>query len=154
MTRQTSLQVNENTEQQAIELKRRGFGTFTDVVRTAVDRMFNQERDRNWYRVDDTDKTIEQLVEEWNKFEAKYQDLAPEAMLRWCHLAMNAEDELVKMCRPVVERAIVRRDLELFCARNDRETTEDDIRRECRSDIRNALMTAKFMSIMSAPMDD
>lgn len=152
MPRQTSIQITEATEQQARSLKR--YGTFTDVAKIAIDRMYNQERATQWWQVEYTDKTIEQLVEEWNKLEARHQFLAPEAMLRWCNLAMNSEDELVKMLKPVIERAIVRRELDLFVFRNDREETEDDIRRECCAEIRSALMTAKFMSIMSAPMND
>ena len=43
MTRQTSLQVTEATERQAKALQSLGFGSFTDVVRLAIDRMFQQE---------------------------------------------------------------------------------------------------------------
>lgn len=43
MTRQTSLQVTEATERQAKALQSLGFGSFTDVVRLAVDRMFQTE---------------------------------------------------------------------------------------------------------------
>lgn len=152
MPRQTSIQVTEATEQQAKALKR--YGTFTDVVRTAVDRMYNQERATQLWNMEHTDKTIEELVTEWQSLEAKHKFRAPEAMLRWCNLAMNSEDELVKLLKPVIERAIVRRELDLFVFRNDREESEDDIRGECCAEIRSALMTAKFMSTMSTPMDD
>ena len=43
MTRQTSIQLTEATERQANALRARGFGTFTDVVRISIDRMYNQE---------------------------------------------------------------------------------------------------------------
>lgn len=43
MTRQTSIQLTEATERQVRALTARGFGTFTDIVRTAVDRMHTQE---------------------------------------------------------------------------------------------------------------
>lgn len=42
MTRQTSIQLTEATERQANALRARGFGTFTDVVRISIDRMYNQ----------------------------------------------------------------------------------------------------------------
>jgi hypothetical protein len=43
MTRQTSIQLTEATERQANALRARGFGTFTDVVRLAIDRMYREE---------------------------------------------------------------------------------------------------------------
>lgn len=44
MPRQTSAQVTEQTENQAVWLRKLGYVTFTDVVRVAVDRMCNQQR--------------------------------------------------------------------------------------------------------------
>jgi len=44
MPRQTSIQLTEATERQVETLKTRGFGTFTDIVRIAVDRMYIEER--------------------------------------------------------------------------------------------------------------
>lgn len=43
MPRQTSIQATEATKRQADELKQLGFGTFTDVVRIAIDRMYQYE---------------------------------------------------------------------------------------------------------------
>jgi len=43
MPRQTSVQLTEATERQAAELKALGFGSMTDVIRTAIDRMYQQE---------------------------------------------------------------------------------------------------------------
>lgn len=43
MPRQTSVQLTEATERQVEELKALGFGSMTDVIRTAVDRMYQQE---------------------------------------------------------------------------------------------------------------
>lgn len=43
MPRQTSIQLTEATEQQVASLRERGFGTFTDIVRIAIDRMYTQE---------------------------------------------------------------------------------------------------------------
>lgn len=45
MTRQTSIQLIEATERQVEVLKSLGFGTFTDIVRVAVDRMYREESD-------------------------------------------------------------------------------------------------------------
>lgn len=47
MPRQTSIQLTESTEQQVSALQSLGFGTFTDIVRIAIDRMHMQERPRN-----------------------------------------------------------------------------------------------------------
>lgn len=43
MSRQTSIQVTKATDQQVELLKQRGFGSFTDIVRIAIDRMAQQE---------------------------------------------------------------------------------------------------------------
>lgn len=43
MTRQTSMQLDENTEALIAFLKDRGFGTTTNIVRTAIRRMAEQE---------------------------------------------------------------------------------------------------------------
>lgn len=43
MPRQTSVQLTEATERQAAELKAAGYGNLTDVIRTAIDRMHQQE---------------------------------------------------------------------------------------------------------------
>ena len=43
MPRQTSVQLTEATQRQADELKQAGFGTFTDIVRIAVDRLHRAE---------------------------------------------------------------------------------------------------------------
>ena len=43
MTRQTSSQITEATDAQVEYLKQRGFGTFTDIQRIAIDRMAQQE---------------------------------------------------------------------------------------------------------------
>jgi len=43
MPRQTSIQLTEATERQVAFLQERGFGTFTDIVRIAIDRMHTQE---------------------------------------------------------------------------------------------------------------
>jgi hypothetical protein len=43
MSRQTSIQLTGATERQAEALKAQGFGTFTDIVRLAIDRMYQQE---------------------------------------------------------------------------------------------------------------
>lgn len=44
MPRQTSVQLTEATERQAAELKAAGYGTLTDIIRVAIDRMHQQER--------------------------------------------------------------------------------------------------------------
>jgi hypothetical protein len=46
MARQTSVQLIEATERQVEVLKSLGFGTFTDIVRVAVDRMYQDESDK------------------------------------------------------------------------------------------------------------
>lgn len=44
MPRQTSFQMTESTERQMDDLKAAGFGTTTDIIRIAIDRMHQQER--------------------------------------------------------------------------------------------------------------
>jgi len=44
MPRQTSVQLTEATERQAAELKAAGYGSLTDVIRIAIDRMHQQEK--------------------------------------------------------------------------------------------------------------
>lgn len=43
MSRQTSIQVTSATDQQVELLKQHGFGSFTDIVRIAIDRMAQQQ---------------------------------------------------------------------------------------------------------------
>ena len=43
MARQTSVQITEATDRQVKLLSQNGYGTFTDIVRIAIDRMFQQE---------------------------------------------------------------------------------------------------------------
>ena len=43
MVRQTSVQITEATGSQVDGLKARGFGSFTDIVRVAIDRMYMAE---------------------------------------------------------------------------------------------------------------
>ena len=43
MPRQTSLQITEATDEQIEYLKQRGFGTQTDIVRLAIDRIWREE---------------------------------------------------------------------------------------------------------------
>jgi len=43
MTRQTSIQITEAQQAQVEALKAKGFGTFTDIVRIAIDRMYRDE---------------------------------------------------------------------------------------------------------------
>lgn len=43
MPRQTSIQLTDATDSQVEQLQKRGFGTFTDIVRIAIDRMHRQE---------------------------------------------------------------------------------------------------------------
>jgi hypothetical protein len=43
MPRQTSVQLTEATERQAAALKAAGFGTLTDIIRIAIDRMYQRE---------------------------------------------------------------------------------------------------------------
>ncbi len=43
MPRQTSVQLTEATERQAAALKGAGFGSMTDIIRVAIDRMYQQE---------------------------------------------------------------------------------------------------------------
>lgn len=43
MSRQTSIQVTSATDEQVELLKQSGFGSFTDIVRIAIDRMAKQE---------------------------------------------------------------------------------------------------------------
>ena len=43
MPRQTSIQLTDATDAQVAQLQERGFGTFTDIVRVAIDRMHRQE---------------------------------------------------------------------------------------------------------------
>ena len=44
--RQTSIQITKATDKQVEHLKALGYGAFTDIVRLAIDRMFNLERDK------------------------------------------------------------------------------------------------------------
>lgn len=46
MPRQTSMQITDATDRQAEHLKLAGFGSFTDIVRIAIDRMAQQEGHR------------------------------------------------------------------------------------------------------------
>ena len=56
MTRQTSLQVTEQTERQVKALEEAGFGTgFTNIVRLAVDRMYRDEVDGDVQKSDEVD---------------------------------------------------------------------------------------------------
>ena len=43
MTRQTSIQLTEATEAQIAALRAQGYGTTTNIIRTAIDRMAEQE---------------------------------------------------------------------------------------------------------------
>lgn len=43
MSRQTSIQISDSMQRQITRLQAAGFGTFTDIVRLAVDRMYQQE---------------------------------------------------------------------------------------------------------------
>lgn len=56
MTRQTSIQLDENTEALIAFLKDRGFGTTTNIIRTAIKRMAEQERKRTMTRKNATAK--------------------------------------------------------------------------------------------------
>lgn len=51
MPRQTSLQITEATDRQVAFLQEQGFGTFTDIVRIAIDRMCQEESRK---RMEDT----------------------------------------------------------------------------------------------------
>ena len=57
MPRQTSIQLTESTRRQAAALTAAGFGTFTDVVRTAIDRMYTQEKPMLAYQIGKIDTT-------------------------------------------------------------------------------------------------
>lgn len=48
MPRQTSFQATEATDQQLADLRGAGFGTTTDVIRLAVDRMYREEIAMKW----------------------------------------------------------------------------------------------------------
>lgn len=69
MSRQTSIQLTEATEAQVDTLKNLGFGTFTDIVRAAVDRMARQESEyaaRRSSRIADAVLALrDELDEEW-----------------------------------------------------------------------------------------
>lgn len=58
MPRQTSMQLTEATERQAETLKSLGFGSFSDIVRIAIDRMHASEvrYDSNLHLVQDADR--------------------------------------------------------------------------------------------------
>lgn len=43
--RQTSVQLTPATQRQVNDLQMAGFGSFTDIVRAAIDRMYQQEKD-------------------------------------------------------------------------------------------------------------
>lgn len=43
MPKQTSIQLTEATQRQVSELQASGYGSFTDIVRLAVDRMYQKE---------------------------------------------------------------------------------------------------------------
>ena len=43
MPRQTSLQLTEATERQVKALRGKGYGSFTDIARIAIDRMYREE---------------------------------------------------------------------------------------------------------------
>jgi hypothetical protein len=47
MARQTSIQLTEATDLQVAKLQTAGLGTFTDIVRLAIDRMYRDEIRRN-----------------------------------------------------------------------------------------------------------
>lgn len=57
MPRQTSIQLTESTRRQAAALTAAGFGTFTDIVRTAIDRMYTQEKPMLAYQIGKIDTT-------------------------------------------------------------------------------------------------
>lgn len=69
MTRQTSVQLTEATERQIDYLKERGYGTFTDIARLAIDRMYLQVM-RNEY--DGALPTPEELREDLSNTQARH----------------------------------------------------------------------------------
>uniref|UniRef100_A0A6M3M1J5 Uncharacterized protein n=1 Tax=viral metagenome TaxID=1070528 RepID=A0A6M3M1J5_9ZZZZ len=60
-SQQTSLQINEATQEQYRILKLWGFGTRTHVTRTAVDRMFNTEAKRRGWPDCETESATESM---------------------------------------------------------------------------------------------
>ena len=54
MTRQTSFQMTEATEAQLDHLKQAGYGTTTNIIRIAIDRMYLQECPPDWKRTADS----------------------------------------------------------------------------------------------------
>ena len=54
MTRQTSFQLTPATEAQLDALKAQGYGTTTDIIRIAIDRMYLQECPPDWKRTADS----------------------------------------------------------------------------------------------------
>lgn len=52
MPRQTSLQVTEATDRQVEALKLAGFGSLTDIIRIAVDRMYRDECQQRLNRIE------------------------------------------------------------------------------------------------------
>jgi hypothetical protein len=57
MPRQTSVQLTESTQRQVAALTDLGFGTFTDIARIAIDRMYNQEIEKETKMKNPTFKT-------------------------------------------------------------------------------------------------
>jgi len=96
MGRQTSLQLTEATERQVEALKLQGFGTLTDVVRIAVDRMYQKECNMSGYNVVGISAEFSNgSFEEWANHHEE-QDAAD--IERWSEAYYNqVRDELSEM---------------------------------------------------------
>jgi hypothetical protein len=65
----------------------------------------------------------QELIAQYTKFEAKYGTDAPVAMLAWCKLAKNSEDERCQLLAQALEKMLADRCIEVWHAERDGEDT-------------------------------
>jgi hypothetical protein len=104
MTRQTSVQLIEATERQVEALKSLGFGTFTDIVRVAVDRMYRDESDKmSQITATDTHVVEDTLDETGLPFTVTFSDRHIRPMLGpYVDKAFSNKDEAIEHARALL----------------------------------------------------
>jgi hypothetical protein len=83
MTRQTSIQLTDATQRQVEILKAQGFGTFTDIVRVAIDRLYRDEAENtlNMVTVTHTYVIEDSLDESGSPFMVEFCDKSGPSLL-------------------------------------------------------------------------
>jgi len=94
MTKQTSIQVNDALARQIEALRAQGFGPhFTDIVRTAVDRMYQQEAAMNARNTPAQDHIIDHLgCDNWAQVKALFERMTFEQVLERLDATFTADD--------------------------------------------------------------